>query len=112
MELEQIKKHLRVIDDFEDDAIEMYLQWAEDKVKDAITNDPSLHIEFFNNNSHYQRAVILLVSHYFNNRLPLSDKPQYNLTFGFRDALSHLQANFLTYQKELEIEVDSYDSFS
>src|SRR5699024_7733284 len=112
MELEQIKKHLRVIDNFEDDTILMYLEWAEEKVKDAITNEPSLYIEFFNNNSHYQRAVILLVSHYFNNRLPLSDKPQYNLTFGFRDALSHLQANFLTYKKELETEVDSYDSFN
>lgn len=112
MELEQVKKHIRVIDTFEDDAIEMYMKWSEDKVKDAITNEPSLHTEFFNNSTHYQRAVILLTAHYFNNRLPLSDRPQYNLTFGLRDALSHLQANFLTYQNELNIEVDTYDSFS
>lgn len=112
MELELIKKHMRVMDNFEDDAIEMYVSWAEEKVKDAITNDPLLYTEFFDNNSHYQRAVILLTAHYFNNRLPLSDKPQYNLTFGFRDALSHLQANFLTYKKELETEVDTYDLFS
>lgn len=112
MELETIKRHLRVIDNFEDDTILMCLEWSEEKVKDAITNDPLLYEEFFDNNTHYQRAVILLTAHYFNNRLPLSDKPQYNLTFGFRDALSHLQANFLTYKKELETEVDAYDSFN
>lgn len=109
MELETIKRHLRVIDNFEDDAIEMYLQWAEEKVKDAITNEPLLYTEFFNNNTHYQRAVILLTAHYFNNRLPLS-KPQHNLTFGFRDALSHLQANFILFKKELED--DNYDPFN
>jgi len=112
MNIEEVKKHLRVIDNFEDDVIQMYLEWSEDKVKDAITNEPSLYIEFFNNNTHYQRAVILLTAHYFNNRLPLSDRPQYNLTFGLRDALSHLNANFLIYKNELDAEVDTYDSFS
>ncbi|HBV22267.1 MAG TPA: hypothetical protein DEB42_00550 [Jeotgalicoccus sp.] len=110
MELETIKRHLRVIDNFEDDTILMYLEWAEEKVKDAITNDPLLYEEFFDNNSHYQRAVILLTAHYFSNRLPLSDKPQYNLTFGFRDALSHLRANFMVFKKELED--DDYDPFN
>lgn len=101
MDLELVKKHLRVLDDFEDEAIEMYKEWAETKVQDAVTNDPTFHTEFFNSNSHYERAVILLTAHYFSNRLPLSNRPQYNLTFGLRDALSHLQANFLTYLNEL-----------
>lgn len=108
MELETIKKHIRVLDNFEDDVIEMYKSWAEEKVKNSVTSEPMDYELFFNNNSHYQRAVILLTAHYFNNRLPLVDKPQHNLTFGLRDALSHLKADFLLFQKELEDELNEY----
>lgn len=109
MELETVKKHLRVIDDFEDDVILIYLDWAEQKVKDSVTNDPMPYELFFNENSHYKRAVALLTAHYFRNRLPLVDKPQHNLTFGLRDALSHLQVDFIHYKNELEAEFNEYE---
>ena len=102
MELELIKKHMRVMDDFEDDAIEMYVSWAESKVKDSVTNEDMIYDLFFNNNTHYKRAVILLTAHYFQNRLPLTDKPQYNLAFGLQDALTQLEIDFLHYLKEIE----------
>lgn len=97
-----IKKHIRVIDDFEDDAIEMYLKWAENKIKSSVTNYPDMYSNFFNNSVEYERAVILLTSHYFNNRLPTHDKIQYNLAFGLRDAMSHLKADFYAYKREME----------
>ncbi|MFD2829231.1 head-tail connector protein [Corticicoccus populi] len=116
MDLETVKKHIRVLDDFEDDILTEYLEWSKTKVESSVTSTPHLYITFFESNSHYKRAVILLTAHYFNNRLPLSDKPQYNLSFGLRDALSHLNANFLMYQKELnesdeieEIDEDEFD---
>ena len=102
MNIQEVKKHLRVIDNFEDDVIQMYLEWSESKVQSSVTNDTKKYYSFFIDNINYQRAVILLTAHYFNNRLPLSDRPQYNLTFGLRDALSHLQADFLIHTQEKE----------
>lgn len=102
MKIEEIKKHLRVIDNFEDDVIQTFLEWSESKVKGSVTNETEKYNSFFVDNTNYQRAVILLTAHYFNNRLPLSDRPQYNLTFGLRDALSHLQADFLVYTQNEE----------
>lgn len=101
MELATVKKHLRVIDDFEDDVIQMYMGWAQQKVKSSVTDEPIMYDLFFDQNPHYDRAVILLTAHYFNNRLPLADKPQYNLAFGLNDALSHMRADFLRYEEEM-----------
>lgn len=106
MDIEKVKRHIRVIDDFEDETIAMYIEWSEAKIKGAVTDDPVVYGLFFDNNQNYERAVVLLTSHYFNNRLPMVDKPQYNLAFGLRDALSHMRADFIRYKKEMDMDIN------
>lgn len=100
MTLDEVKKHLRVLDDFEDEMIQEYLDWAVSKVKSAITRNTE-HNDFFEGNRHYNRAVAMLTAHYYENRLPVVEKNSHSLTFGVRDAITHLKADYLHYVRAM-----------
>lgn len=73
MELEKIKKHLRVTHSYEDELIQDYYSWAEDEIKDSVSTSPTRNEEFFNDNKIYLRAVIKLTAYFYEERLAYSD---------------------------------------
>ena len=94
MELEQFKKHIRVDHSFEDDLIQEYRQWAEAEIKDSVTTAEDRDEKYFEGNPHYNRAVALLSSHYFENRLPMTDTTPHNLPYGIMSAIHKLRGGY------------------
>ena len=94
MELEKLKQHVRVDHSFEDDLIRDYLGWAEAEVKDSVTTAPDRNESYFEGNPHYERAVALLTSHYFENRLPMVETTMHNLPFGITSAIHKLRGGY------------------
>ncbi|TDM04063.1 head-tail connector protein [Macrococcus carouselicus] len=98
MNLDTIKKHMKVTFDFDDEIINEYLKWAEAEIKDSVSTDPKRDESFFYDNSIYDRAVVLLVTHFYENRKAITDKPQFNLIYGVKSAVLKLR---LAYQREM-----------
>lgn len=74
MNLELLKKHLRVDHSFEDDLIAQYMLWAAEEIKDSVTTEPLRDELFFEENAHFERALVLLTAFYYENRLAYDDR--------------------------------------
>lgn len=94
MELETIKKHIRVDHLFEDDLIKDYMLWASEEIKDSVSTSETRNESYFENSKHYERAVVLLVSHYFENRLPMVETELKNLPYGIQSAVQKLRGGY------------------
>ena len=94
MELETIKKHIRVDHSFEDDLIRNYMVWASEEIKDSVSTSENRNELYFENSTHYERAVVLLVSHYFENRLPMIETELKNLPYGIQSAVQKLRGGY------------------
>lgn len=94
MELNTIKKHLRITFDFDDELLLEYIEWAEDEIKNSVSNSDYRNETYFDNNPTYDRAVILLVTHFYENRKAITDKPQYNMIYGIKSAIFKLQTRY------------------
>lgn len=74
MDIETLKLHMHVTHDMEDELIQMYKEWAESDIKDAVYPDDETRDEqFFEGNRHFERAVFLLASYWFEARYAYSD---------------------------------------
>lgn len=93
MELEMIKKHLKVTHSFEDDLIEMYADWAKSDVIASVTTSDEVDMEYVKDNFQFQKAVILLTNFYFDQRLTISDKKQIEMPYGVLDAIQKLRGD-------------------
>ena len=94
MELEQLKQHIRVDHSFEDDLIFEYKKWAEAEIKDSVSTSGNRNESFFEDNPHYDRAVVLLTSHFFENRLPMVEVVVHNLPYGIMSAIHKLRGGY------------------
>lgn len=93
MDLKTVKGHIRA-EDFEDDELTMYLEWAEAEIKDSVSTSKSRNELYFDDNKHYEKAVVLLTSHYFENRLPMIDINPNNLPFSIDSAIHKLRGDY------------------
>ena len=94
MEFETLKKHLRVDSSFEDELILDYQRWAEEEIKDSVSTEVLRNEDFFIDNAHFDRAVFLLVAHYFENRVGYSEKALQNAPDGILSAVHKLRAAY------------------
>lgn len=94
MNLEEIKKHIRVDHSFEDDLLQNYKDWAESEIKDSVSTSDNRNDEYFEGSPHYERAVVLLTGHYFENRLPMVEVELKNLPFGIISAVHKLRGGY------------------
>ncbi|AQL56418.1 head-tail connector protein [Abyssicoccus albus] len=94
MELQTIKGHLRIDHDFEDKEISHYIKWAESEVKDSVSTSKTRNEDFFVDNIHFEKAVTLLTSHYFENRLPQTNLTLSELPFGVISAIHKLRGDY------------------
>src|SRR5699024_12058256 len=62
MDINTIKKHLRVSHDFEDDLIEMYVEWAKSDILSSVTTSNDVDMEYVEDSFQFKKAVVLLTS--------------------------------------------------
>jgi len=94
MELSELKLHLRVDHSFEDPLIQTYKEWAEAEVKDSVSTSFLRNETYFEDNPHFERAVVLLVAYYFENRIANTEKTLYNAPDGVLSAVQKLRAGY------------------
>lgn len=94
MELEKIKKHIRVDHSFEDELIRDYMTWATEEIKDSVSTSTDRNEMYFENSVHFERAVVLLTAHYFENRLPMVETELKNLPYGITSAIHKLRGGY------------------
>ncbi|WP_239724555.1 head-tail connector protein [Mammaliicoccus sp. A-M4] len=94
MELETLKLHLRITHSGEDELLKEYKSWAEDDIKDSVSTSPTRNDEFFENNSHYKKAVAMLTAFYFENRLAYSDVAQVSMPDSVLSAIQKMRGAY------------------
>lgn len=96
MDLSRMKRHLRVDHYFEDDLIADYQAWAEEEIKDSVSTEVLRNESFFEGNPHFERAVFLLTSHYFENRIGYSEKSLSHVPDGILSAVQKLRGSYVS----------------
>lgn len=102
MELQLLKTHLRIDHDFEDDLLLDYLSWAEAEIKDSVTTELLRDESFFVDNPHYKRALVLLVGHYFENRVGYAEKSLAEVPDGILSAVQKLRGSYVSLAEVIE----------
>lgn len=93
MDIETIKRHLKVTHSFEDELIEMYADWAKSDVLASVTISDDVDMEYVEDSMQFKKAVILLTNFYFDQRLTISDKKQIEMPYGVLDAIQKLRGD-------------------
>jgi len=93
IDLELIKKNLRLSHSLEDELVLMYMEWAKDTVLSSVTTSRGIDTAYLETNMQYQKAVILLTSYYYENRLAIPDKKHTEMPYGVLDAIQKLRGN-------------------
>lgn len=99
MELSTLKKHLRIFHNSEDDLILDYLAMAEAEIKDSVSTSINRDESFFENNKVYDRAIIMLTAHYYENRVAYSDVQLYEVNASTTSAIQKLRGSY-NYENE------------
>lgn len=95
LNLEIIKEHLRVAHDLEDTVITNYIDFAKNDIIEAIYDghDKRLDVEGLEEDLTFQRAVIMLTSYYYENRLTISEINMHESPFSVTHAIQTLRAH-------------------
>lgn len=93
VDIEIIKKHLRVTHSLEDELISLYVDWAKSDVIKSVTDSEDVDEDYLKDNFQYKKAVVLLTSFYFEQRLSISDKKQIEMPYGVLDAIQKLRGD-------------------
>lgn len=102
--LEKTKEHLRVTHNLEDEVIQDYLDFAKSDVTEAVYDsfDKRLDIEGLQEDPSFIRAVIMLTSYYYENRLTISEINMHESPFSVTHAIQTLRAHRERYLNETE----------
>lgn len=95
LSLDKVKSHLRVPHDLEDETIEDYMTYAKIDVTEAIFDayDPKIKTDKLHDDVTFQRAVLMLTSYYYENRLTISEVSQHEAPFSVTHAIQTLRAH-------------------
>lgn len=95
LDLKMIKEHLRIPHDLEDNVIQNYIDFAKSDVIEAVYDkyDTALNKEKLEKDLTFQRAVIMLVSYYYENRLTISEINMHESPFSVTHAIQILRAH-------------------
>lgn len=95
LDLEKIKNHLRVPHELEDEVIQDYIEFAKNDVMEAVfdAQDKDLDIEGLEKDPSFKRAVIMLTSYYYENRLTVSEINMKESPFSVTHAIQTLRAH-------------------
>lgn len=95
LELESVKSKMRVPHDFDDEDILDYIEWAKQDVTEAVydSHDKNLDKESLDKDVSFQKAVIMLVSYYYEHRLSISEINIKESPFSVTHAIQTLRAH-------------------
>lgn len=95
LDIETVKQHLRISHDLEDNLINQYIQWSIDTVIEAVYDkyDSNINMDLLQADMTFQRAVILLTTYYYENRLTISEVKQHDNPYSVLNAIQSLRAN-------------------
>ncbi|MGY0692982.1 head-tail connector protein [Virgibacillus sp. FSP13] len=95
LSLERIKGHLRIPHNLEDEVIQEYIEWADHDVAEAVfdSHDPKLDKKSLENDPSYKKAVTMLTSYYYENRLTMSEPNIKEAPFSVTHAIQTLRAH-------------------
>src|SRR5699024_10457817 len=95
MDLEKLKLFLKVDHDFEDELIATYMDWAKADIIHSVTTEKAVNMDFFKDNRQYEKAVVRLTSHFFENRIPCGEKRGIvEYPYGVLDAIQKLRGAY------------------
>lgn len=84
LELEYIKKYLRIDFDGDDAYIADLVTLSKNFIKEQTG------VEYSANDFVYNQAVLLMVAHFYDNRSPLSEKAVVNVPFSLECMIKHI----------------------
>lgn len=93
MDVEMVKRHLRVTHSFEDELIQEYIGWAEDDVISSVSLSDDVDKDYLKSNMQYKKAVVMLTSFYFEKRLTITDKKHTELPYGVLSSIQKLRGD-------------------
>jgi|SRR5699024_340387 len=105
MDLAMIKTHLRLSHDLEDELVQMYMEWSKDTVLSSVSTSEDIDTDYLESNKQFQKAVIMLTSFYYENRLTISDKRHIEMPYGVLDAIQKLRGDSKVFLEVTEDEV-------
>ena len=84
LELEYIKKYLRIDFDGDDAYLEDLLTLSKDFIKEQTG------VEYSASDAVYNQAVLLMIAHFYDNRTPVSEKAITNVPYSLDCMLKHI----------------------
>lgn len=95
MALDKVKRHLRIPHEIEDETITDYINWAESDIIEAVYDsyDSRLNKETLELDPTYQKALVMMASYYYENRLAISEVSIQEAPFSVTHAIQLLRAN-------------------
>lgn len=95
MDLATLKLHMHVTHNMEDTLITTYQEWAESEIKDSVyPDDLTRNNAFFDNSKIFERAVVLLTSYYYENRLAHTETDYREAPDGVTSAIQKLRGAY------------------
>src|SRR5690625_1342863 len=100
--LESVKRHLRVLHDLEDEDIQEKIDWAKNDVIEAVYDsyDKKVDKDGLQKDTSYRKAVTLLATHYYENRLLVSEVNIHESPYSVVHAIQTLRAHRDRYFKD------------
>lgn len=95
VDVNKMKGHLRIPHNLEDDQISDYLQFAKNDVIESVFDghDSSFDKNKLELDPSFQRAVIMLTTYYYENRVAISEINQHESPFSVTHAIQTLRAH-------------------
>lgn len=102
--LDFVKRHLKVTHSLEDELISDYIEWSTDAIVEAVHDkySGSLDMEKLKSDTTFKRALVLLTTFYYENRLTITEVNQSESPFGVLSAIQSLRANKKHFMKEVD----------
>src|SRR5690625_1143111 len=95
VDLEKIKGHLRIPHQLEDAEIDDYLHFAKNDMVEAVVDsyDDDRKMKDLELDPAFQRAISMLTTYYYENRLMISEVSQREAPFSVTNAIHTLRAH-------------------
>lgn len=96
--LDNLKEHMRVDNDFDDELIKSYQSTAISHLINSIGGKPD--DEFYQNNDEFDLAVKMLTDQYYRERSATTNNNQKNVAYGVQSIILQLKPAYQLWRKQ------------
>ena len=98
--IEDVKRHARITHDLEDESVQDYLEWARSSVVDSLGTEEVVDLDELYKSIEYEKAVIMLAKHYYDNRMVLNERNMREQPFSVMDSIQKLSGDARVFKVE------------